>query len=133
MGDTLFRVAPCIQPFSHTSLDPLGSLQVILRGNQTKKIYSLVFLCLNSGASHIELIEGLEARYIYLAVTWLEMQYNTKVIQLFSDIGTQLSPTILGVKKSVFQQKLGRLWAGQSPTIFLTLSLGMSWRGKCQC
>ena len=67
MGDTLFRTVPCIQPFLHTSLDPLGPFQVILRGSQTKKIYPIVFLCLNSGASHIELIEGLAVRDIYLA------------------------------------------------------------------
>ena len=72
MGDTLF--SPLHPTISHTSLDPLGPLQVILRGSKTKKIYPLVFLCLNSGASHIELIKGLEARNIYLAVTRLEMR-----------------------------------------------------------
>ena len=59
----------------------------------------------------LELIEGLEARDIYMAVTRLEMRYNTKVIQLFSDSGTQLAPALLGKKRSAFQHKLGRLWA----------------------
>ena len=75
-----------------------------------------MILCLSLGASHIELMEGLDAKDVYLALTRLELRYVTKVIQIFSDSGTQLSPSLLGEKKNAFQQKLGKLWAVNNNT-----------------
>ena len=75
-----------------------------------------MILCLSSGASHIELLEGLEAKDVYLALTRLELRFGTKIIQMFSDSGTQLSPSLLGEKKGVFQQKLEKLWAVSNNT-----------------
>ena len=91
-------VTPCSERehASSPSLDPLGPISVILRGSQTKKIYPLAILCLHSGASHIELMEGLEAKDVYLALTRLELRFGIKIVQIFSDSGTQLSPSLLG-------------------------------------
>ena len=55
-------------------------------------------VCLNSGASHMELLEGLED--IYLALSRLETRFNIHIIQIYSDSGTQLAAAILGEKHS---------------------------------
>ena len=91
LGNKLFRTSQCIQPFSHIRIDPLGPLQVI--------------------TSHMELLEGMEARDVYLALSRLETRFNIHIIQIYSDSGTQLAAAILGEKKSFYQERLGRLWA----------------------
>ena len=63
-------------------------------------------VCLNSGACHMELLEGMEARDIYLALSRLETWFNIHIIQIYSDSRT----AILGEKKSFYQERLGRLW-----------------------
>ena len=118
LGNTLFRTIQCVQPFSHISIDPLGPLQVVTIGSWTKKVYPLVMVCLNSGACHMELLEGMEARDVYLALSRLETRFNIHIIQIYSDIGTQLAAAILGEKKSFYQERLGRLWAITNNTLY---------------
>ena len=62
----------------------------------------------------MELLEGMEARDVYLTLSRLETRFNIhiiQIIQIFSDSGTQLAAAILGEKKSFYQETLGRLWA----------------------
>ena len=62
----------------------------------------------------MELLEGMEARDVYLTLSRLETRFNIhiiQIIQIFSDSGTQLAAAILGEKKSFYQERLGRLWA----------------------
>ena len=110
LGQTLFRTHRCVQPFTHISVDPLGSIRVQGKGTQTAKIYPLVAVCLTSGASHIEILHGLEARDIYLALLRLQYRYNVRIHQIFSDKGSQLAGRILGQKRTFYQQSLQKLW-----------------------
>ena len=95
LGNNLFRTVQCVQPFSQISIDPLGPLHAVTIGSRTKKVYPLVMMCLNSGASHMELLEGIEARNIYIALSRLETRFNIHIIQIYSDSGTQLAAAIL--------------------------------------
>ena len=101
LGKTLFRINPCNQPFSHLSADPIGAIRVQGQGTQTHKLYPLVAVCLNTGGSHIEIMAGLEARDIYLAILRLQYKYNIRVKQIFSDRGSQLAAKILGRKRNL--------------------------------
>ena len=116
LGKTLFRVHKDIQPFSHISLDPVGGIRVQGKGMQTAKIYPLVGVCLASGAAHIEIIQGLESRDIYMALLRIQYRYNTRIHQVFSDKGSQLSGNILGEKRSFYQRSLKKLWAFHNNT-----------------
>jgi hypothetical protein len=110
LGKTLFRIHRFVQPFSHLSLDPVGGIRVQGKGVQTAKIYPLVAVCLSSGAAHIEIIQGLESRDIYLALLRIQYRYNTRIYQIFSDKGSQLAGSILGEKRSFYQRSLRKLW-----------------------
>jgi hypothetical protein len=94
LGRTLFRVKPCVRG----------------QGAQTQKLYPLIAVCLNTGSAHVEIMTGLQAKDIYLGVLRLQYRYNTKVKQIFSDRGSQLSAKILGRKRNFYQQSLRRLW-----------------------
>ena len=73
----------------------MGPLQVVTIGSRTKNVYPLVMVCLNSGASHMEPLEGMEARDIYIALSRQETRFNINMIQIYSDSGTQLAAAIL--------------------------------------
>ena len=109
LGQTLLRIHRFVQPFSHLSVDPVGSIRIQGKGTQTAKIYPLVAVCLSSGAAHIEIIHGLEARDIYLALLRVQYRYNARIYQIFSDRGSQLAGSILGQKRTFYQRDLRKL------------------------
>ena len=111
MGNTLFRVEKMIQPFSHLSLDPIGSIRVRGKSSQSDRIYPLVMVCLASGATHVEIMLGLEAKDVYLALMRTQYRFNAQIIQIFTDGGSQLSANILGEKRNFYQASIRKLWA----------------------
>ena len=100
-----------VQPFAHMSLDPIGSIRVKGKASQSARIYPLVVVCISSGATHVENMLGLEAKDVYLAIMRIQYRYNTQVIQIFSDGGSQLSERILGEKRNFYQISLRKMWA----------------------
>ena len=91
LGQTLFRVSRLVNPFTHVSIDPVGGIRIQGKGTQTAKIYPLVAVCLASGAAHVELIQGLEAKDVYLALLRIQYRYNSRIHQIFADKGSQLA------------------------------------------
>ena len=110
LGKSLFRTQGCKRPFEYISADPLGPVRVREKMAQTQKIYPLIIACLQTGATHVELMAGLEARDIYLSILRLQYKYNTVVTQIFSDGGSNLKAKLLGAKKSFYQEKVDSLW-----------------------
>ena len=90
-GAQLVRVAISIKPFQYVSLDPLGHIRVMTHGSSTQKMYPLIMVDIDNGATHFELMTSLEAKEVYLALNRLQYRYNTKVMQVYSDGGTQLT------------------------------------------
>lgn len=80
LGNTIFRVDIDLTPFRHVSIDLLGMIRVRGTGNQTQRIFPLIMCCLSSGGVHAELMGGLEAKDIYLALLRLQYRYHVKVI-----------------------------------------------------
>ena len=68
-------------------------------------------VCISSGATHVENMLGLEAKDVYLAIMRVQYRYNTQVIQIFSDGGSQLSGNILGEKRNFYQISLRKMWS----------------------
>ena len=52
----------------------------------------------------------MEAKDVYLSILRLQYRYNTNVLQLFSDGGSQLNAKLLGKKRNYYQDQLERLW-----------------------
>ena len=90
-------------------LDPLGHIRVMTHGSSTQKMYPLIMVDIDNGATHFELMTSLEAKEVYLALNRLQYRYNTKVKQVYSDWGTQLTCSLLGKKSNFYQHKLGSL------------------------
>ena len=116
LGKSLFRTKTCAYPFQHTSMDPVGHIRVKGRLIQTQKVYPLILACLETGGLHVETMEEMEAKYVYLSILRLQYRYNTNVLQLFSDGGSQLNAKLLGQKRSYYQDQLHRLWGVHNNT-----------------
>ena len=58
----------------------------------------------------MEIMEGMKAKDVFLGILRLQYRYNTNVLQLFSDGGSQLNAKLLGHKRSYYQDQLNRLW-----------------------
>ena len=100
LGKSLFRTKACVYPFGHTSMDPVGHIRVKGRLIQRKKVYPLILACLETGGLHVEIMEGMEAKDVYLSILRLQYRFNTRVLQLFSDGGSQLNAKLLGKKRN---------------------------------
>ena len=100
LGKSLFRTKACVYPFQHTSMDPVGHIRVKGRLTQSKKVYPLILACLETGGLHVETMEGMEAKDVYLSILRLQYRYNTNVLQLFSDGGSQLNAKLLGKRET---------------------------------
>ena len=111
MGKSLYRVKIDPKSFTHLSVDPLGVIKVKGAGTQTQRLYPIIMACLNSGGVHTEIMGGLEARDVYLALLRLQYRYNVRVTQLFSDHGSQISANLLGKKKDFYVKTLRGLWS----------------------
>ena len=74
LGKSLYRVKIDPKPFTHLSVDPLGVIRVKGVGTQTQRLYPIIMACPNSGGVHTEIMSGLEARDVYLAL--LRLQYR---------------------------------------------------------
>ena len=98
-GPSLLRVRPCLHPFTHLSIDPLGQVRITARGSSTFNYY------------HIELMSGLQASEMYQALMKLQFRFNIPIVQFCGDHGTQLLPTLLGNKTDYYQVQLGKLCA----------------------
>ena len=70
----------------------------------------LIMVDIDNGATHFELMASLEAKEVYLALNRLQYKYNTKIKQVYSDGGTQLTCSLLGKKINLYQKKLKSLW-----------------------
>ena len=106
----MYRVNINPRPFLHVSLDPLGGIRVTGSGVHYQRIYPLIMCCINSGAVHIESMSGLEARDVYLAILRVQYRYNIRIVQIFSDKGSQLSSAILGRRCDFYTKTLHGLW-----------------------
>ena len=85
-------------------------LGVMTHGSSTQKMYPLIMVDIDNGATHFESMTSLEAKEVYLALNRLQYRYNTKVNQVYSDGGTKLTCSLLGKKSNFYQRKLGSLW-----------------------
>ena len=72
------------------SIDPLGSVRVIVYGSHTTKLTPLIICDLNTRAVEVENMQGLKAESIYLGLMRLQFRYGTQIIQAYTDKGSQL-------------------------------------------
>ena len=95
-------------PFSILSLDPLGEIwiQPFDKSRTRVKLYPLVFLDINLGYIHVELVEGLTSKDILLALLTLESQYHTKVSTIVTDAGTSLAEDAISKEVTNFNKEL---------------------------
>ena len=110
MGPSFNRIFPSMSPFTHISIDPLGFVPVKLNENARGKAYPLIMMDINNGAITFEILKTLEAKEVFLALCRLEWRYGTKIVQIFSDKGSQLTSQLLGKSTDFYQQKLGERW-----------------------
>ena len=80
LGKSLFRTKACVLPYQHTSLDPVGHIRVKGNLTQSKKVYPLILACLETGGLHVEVMEGMEAKDVFLSILRLQYRYNTRVL-----------------------------------------------------
>ena len=72
------------------SLDPLGTIRVILYGSHSGKLVPLIVCDLSTGAIAIENMQGNKAENVFLGLQRLQFQFRTQIIQAYTDKGSQL-------------------------------------------
>ena len=65
---------------------------------------------INTGAICFELLNRLEAKDVFLALSRVEFRFNTRITQVLSDKGSQLKHHLLGDRKEFYQNKLTQMW-----------------------
>ena len=126
MGPALARVMLNACPFSHCSIDPLGFVKVKMSKFQSKKVYPLILVDINTGAVTFELLDSMECREVYLALLRVQWKYSTEIVQLFTDKGSQLSEHLLGQKVDFYQKRIQSLWAVKNNAV------GAQFRNYCE-
>ena len=61
-----------IRPFEHTSVDPLGHIRVTTCGVNSQKVYPLICVDIDNGATHFEIMQRMESKDLYLALCRLQ-------------------------------------------------------------
>ena len=110
LGNSLVRVNATLAPWRNVSIDPLGHVRVSTRGAHTIKVYPLIIADINTGAICFELLNRLEAKDVFLALSRVEFRFNTRITQVLSDKGSQLKHHLLGDRKEFYQNKLTQMW-----------------------
>ena len=106
LGPSLVRVNISLRPFEHVSIDPLRHVRITTYGSNTQKVYPLIVVDIDNASTHFEIMTGMEAKDVYLALNRVQYRFNTRIIQVYSDGGSQLSSTLLGEKCNFYQRKL---------------------------
>ena len=101
MGNSKVRCYKAYQPFSHISVDPLGFVKVKI-GRKIYKNYPFIIVDANLGCIDIEILQTLEVTEVYLALSRIELKHGSKLIQVFSHLGSQLNAKLLGDKSACY-------------------------------
>ena len=104
IGNSKVRCYKAYQPFSHVSVDPLGYVKIKI-GRKIYKNFPFIVVDVNLGCIDMEILQSLEATEVYLALSRIEFKHGTKLIQVFSDLGTQLNAKLLGEKSSCYSKE----------------------------
>ena len=110
LGNSLVRVNASLAPWRNVSIDPLGHVRVSTKGAHTMKVYPMIMADINTGAICFEILNQLEAKDVFLALSRVEFRFNTRIVQILSDKGSQLKHHLLGEKKEYYQNKLAEMW-----------------------
>ena len=110
LGNSLTRINALGKPWQNVSIDPLGHVRVIINGANSTKVYPLIVADINTGAICFEILNQLEAKDVFLALSRIEFRNSVSIVQIMSDGGSQLQHHLLGDKKDFYQNKLGAMW-----------------------
>ena len=110
LGNSLVRITLPTLPWQNVSIDPLGYMRITVYGSNTIKVYPLIIADINTGAICFELLEKLEAREVFLALSRVEYRFSISIVQILSDDGSQLQAHLLGDRKNFYQKKLSARW-----------------------
>jgi hypothetical protein len=110
LGNSLVRTRATLAPWQNVSIDPLGHVRVSTSGVNTTKVYPLIISDINSGGICFEILNMLEAKDVFLALSRVEFRFSVSIVQILSDKGSQLQHHLLGDQKNFYARKLGAKW-----------------------
>ena len=105
MDKSLFRCKVGTQPFQHISVDPLGSIRVIMQGSHTGKLTPLIICDLNTGAVAKKSMQGCKVENVFLALQRLQFRFASQIVQAYTNKGAQLGK-MLGNKSDYWSERL---------------------------
>ena len=124
LPDLIFEVP--VRPFSHIALDFAGAMMVRdeVKGRVSKKCFPLIFVCLNTSATHIALASGYSTeQFLVQLAHFFAIRGRARFI--YCDQGSQLKAASKGVSEPDIGQPPSYKW---SEIRARTSSLGTEWK-----
>jgi Integrase zinc binding domain len=101
------RLMPNLPPFSFTGMDYFGPIAVTI-GRRHEKRWGVIFTCMASRATHIELAHSLSTDSAIMAINRFRARRGA-VLEMFSDNGTNLKGAAVELKKAVQELKVDKI------------------------